>query len=157
MSSILFLNSPLDKVARGVVRMLSRSQIIPLLLLIQILESGSQASSANFRATRREGNWVNFVAGVESCASKATSRDTFDCIRGANSSEILDGFLNAIDKSPEQFGFDPTIDGPGGLYPDIPSKLFAQGHFVRLPFISGTTLDEGTFISRKIVPQYQSQ
>lgn len=116
------------------------------------MESGAQGSSANFNADRRGVDWVNFVAGVQSCTSLAESGDTFDCIRSANSTDIFDGLLNAINLSPEAFGFDPTIDGPGGLYPDIPSRLFAQGHFARLPFISGTNQDEGIFTSSEFVP-----
>jgi hypothetical protein len=56
---------------------------------------------------------------------------------------MLPGVLNAISKAPEQFGFDPTIDGSGGLYPDLPSRLFARGEFAKIPFICGTNLDEG--------------
>ncbi|KXN81465.1 Lipase 2 [Leucoagaricus sp. SymC.cos] len=127
MNSVLFLNSGLEKLARGA-----------------ILESGSQATSINFGAARRQGNWDNFVAGVASCSSLATTGNTFNCLRQANSTEIFNGLLAAISEAPEEFGFDPTIDGPGGLYPDIPSRLFANGHFARLPFIAGTNLDEGT-------------
>ncbi|KXN91360.1 Lipase 2 [Leucoagaricus sp. SymC.cos] len=50
----------------------------------------------------------------------------------------------AISKAPEEFGFNQTIEGPGGLYPGTPSRLFSQGHFARLSFIAGTNLDEGT-------------
>ncbi|KAF7762435.1 CAZyme family CE10 [Agaricus bisporus var. burnettii] len=134
MISILYLNSPLDKLVRGA-----------------ILESGSQATSTNFYPKRREGNWENFVAGVESCASTATSGHTFDCLRTANELEIYSGIMNSIKKSPEVFPFFPTIDGPGGLYPDVPSRLFSRGKFARVPFISGTNLDEGTmFVPPKI-------
>ena len=41
--------------------------------------------------------------------------------------------------------FHPVIDGPDGLIPDLPSRLFAQGKFAKLPFIAGTNLDEGGF------------
>jgi acetylcholinesterase len=64
-------------------------------------------------------------------------------LKTANSSAILQGLLASLADAPEEFGFDPTIDGPGGLFPDIPSKLFARGQFARLPFIAGTNLDEG--------------
>ncbi|KAF5350555.1 hypothetical protein D9756_008573 [Leucocoprinus leucothites] len=127
MTSILYLNSNLDELARGA-----------------ILESGSQASSANFGPERHQGNWDNFVAGIASCSSLSGTNHTFDCVRQANSTEIFTGLQAAISEAPEQFGFDPTIDGPDGLYPDIPSRLFARGQFARLPFISGTNLDEGT-------------
>jgi len=84
------------------------------------------------------------VAGIASCSSLAGTRHTFDCVRNANSTEIFAGLQAAISEAPEEFPFDPTIDGPGGLYPDIPSKLLARGQFAKLPFISGTNLDEGT-------------
>jgi acetylcholinesterase len=80
---------------------------------------------------------------VPQCASTATSGKTFDCLKTANSSAILQGLLASLAEAPEAFGFDPTIDGPGGLFPDIPSRLFAKGQFARLPFIAGTNLDEG--------------
>ncbi|KAF5350557.1 hypothetical protein D9756_008575 [Leucocoprinus leucothites] len=134
MTSILFLNSPLERLARGA-----------------ILESGSQASSLNSHASRREIDWTNFVSGVTSCSSEAGSHNTFDCLRRANSSEMLPGVLNAISKAPEQFAFDPTIDGPGGLYPDLPSRIFARGKFAKIPFISGTNLDEGTGFTSQTV------
>jgi len=109
----------------------------------KIFESGSAASALEFKASRREVDWQNFVSGVPSCASLATSGNTFNCLKAANSSEIFSGVLNALENAPEAFGFDPTIDGPGGLFPDIASRLLAKGHFARLPFIAGTNLDEG--------------
>ena len=66
-------------------------------------------------------------------------------MREANTSEIFVGLTQSIIEAPELFGFDPTIDGPGGLFPDIASKLINAGHFARLPFIAGTNLDEGSY------------
>jgi carboxylesterase type B len=109
----------------------------------KIFESGSAATSSEFTAARREVDWQNFVSGVPSCASLALSANTFDCLKQANSTEVFSGVINALTKAPETFGFDPTIDGPGGLLPDIASRLLKQGHFARLPFIAGTNLDEG--------------
>ncbi|KAG5220602.1 feruloyl esterase [Salix suchowensis] len=57
----------------------------------------------------------------------------------------------ADDQSGELFAWDPTIDGPGGILPDIPSKLLARGQFARLPFIAGTVLDEGTTFTPKFI------
>uniref|UniRef100_A0A8H7XT35 Carboxylic ester hydrolase n=1 Tax=Psilocybe cubensis TaxID=181762 RepID=A0A8H7XT35_PSICU len=126
MTAILFLNSPLDKLARAA-----------------IFESGSAATPQEFNAERREIDWQNFVAGVPSCASLATSGNTFDCIQAANSTEIFSGVINGLTKANEAFGYDPTFDGPNGLFPDIASKFLSSGHFARLPFITGTNLDEG--------------
>jgi len=130
MTAILFLNSPIEKLARGA-----------------IFESGSAATALEFTADRREIDWQNFVSGVPSCASLATSNNTFDCLRQANTSEIFSGVLNALENAPEEFGFDPTIDGPGGVFPDIASTFLDSGNFARLPFIAGTNLDEGTIFT----------
>ncbi|KAG6917479.1 hypothetical protein DXG01_002342 [Tephrocybe rancida] len=127
MTSILFFNSPLAKLVRGV-----------------ILQSGSPTSALTFPANRREINWQRFVAGVPSCTRLAKSGHTFDCLKSANSSDILQGVLTSLSQEPEPFPFDPTFDGPEGLFPDIPSRLFAKGKFARIPLITGTNLDEGT-------------
>ncbi|KAG6864762.1 hypothetical protein C0991_007288, partial [Blastosporella zonata] len=134
MTSILFFNSPLAKLVRGV-----------------ILESGSPASALSFPASRREIDWQNFVRGVPSCSKLATSGHTFNCLKAASSSDILDGLLASLAEAPELFAFDPTLDGPGGLFPDIPSRLFARGQFARVPFITGTNLDEGTLFTPRTI------
>ncbi|KAG6893353.1 hypothetical protein C0992_010363, partial [Termitomyces sp. T32_za158] len=134
MTSILYLNSPLSTLARGV-----------------ILESGSPNSALTFNAERREIDWQNFVGGVASCADLATSGNTFACIKAANTSDILQGLLTSLALSQELFPFDPTLDGPDGLYPDIPSRLFAKGQFARVPFMTGTNLDEGTLFTSTTV------
>ncbi|KAL0947591.1 hypothetical protein HGRIS_013680 [Hohenbuehelia grisea] len=129
--AILFLNSPIQRLARAA-----------------IFESGSAATSMNFDAERREGNWQAFVAAVPQCASFAGTTNSFACLQSVtNSSVLLQAAQTAAVVSGEEFPWDPTIDGPGGLMPDIPSRLFAKGKFARLPFISGTNLDEGTVFS----------
>ncbi|KAJ7111458.1 extracellular triacylglycerol lipase precursor [Mycena epipterygia] len=127
MTSILFLNSPITSLARAA-----------------IFESGSQASAAIFTPQRREVGWQTFVAGVASCASKATSGSTFACLQNASTTEIFEGLSGALAEANEEFPWDPVIDGPDGLIPDLPSVLFKRGQFARLPFIAGTNLDEGT-------------
>lgn len=144
MTSILFLNSHIERFARAAVCILQYMYYFPFLTSLgKIFQSGSANSPATFKAARREIDWQNFVGGVPHCASLAKTGKTFSCLKTANSSEIYQGLLTSLDKSPEEFGFDPTIDGPGGILPDIPSRLYAQGHFSRLPFIAGNTLDEG--------------
>ncbi|KAF9545226.1 esterase 1 [Agrocybe pediades] len=128
MTAVLFMNSPLEKLARAA-----------------ILESGSPATASEFNSTRRQIDWENFVAAVPSCASLAKTDNTFDCLREkANSTEMLSGVNNAISQAPEEFAFDPTVDGPGGLLPVLPSNILEHGSFAKLPFIAGTNLDEGT-------------
>ncbi|KAJ6552220.1 extracellular triacylglycerol lipase precursor [Mycena vulgaris] len=134
MTSILFLNSPIKSLARAA-----------------IFESGSQATTALFTPERREIDWQNFVGGVASCASKATSGSTFGCLRNANTTEIFQGLSIAMADSNELFPWDPVIDGPGGLIPDLPSVLFERGQFARLPFIAGTNQDEGTLFTAQTI------
>ena len=77
--------------------------------------------------------------------SLAKTGNTFNCLREANTSEIFNGLRQSIDEAPELFGFDPTIDGPGGVFPKIASELINAGHFAHLPFMAGTNLDEGLY------------
>ncbi|KAL0578840.1 hypothetical protein V5O48_003164 [Marasmius crinis-equi] len=127
MIAVQFLNPNFSKLVRGA-----------------IFESGSAATPLEHTAEVREVDWTNFVAGVPECASVANSSNTFDCLRTANTSSIFMGLEAAIAEADEQFAFDPTLDGPGGFLPERPSKLWEKGQFARLPFITGTNLDEGT-------------
>ena len=114
-----------------------------LTLYPKIFESGSPATASEFSASRRQIDWENFVGAVSSCASLAKTGNTFDCLREANSTEMFTGVNTAIALAPEEFAFDPTIDGPGGLLPTNPSVILKAGTFAKLPFIAGTNLDEG--------------
>ncbi|KAF9009204.1 alpha/beta-hydrolase [Hymenopellis radicata] len=127
MTAVLLLQPSIARLARGA-----------------ILESGSAASSLTFRARARQDSWEDFVTGIPSCEQLATTTVTFDCIRRANTAEVFEGLLNSLAVADEEIPFGPTLDGPLGLFPDFPSRLFSQGMFARLPFIAGTNLDEGT-------------
>ena len=116
------------------------------MIFFKIFESGSAATALEYNAARREVDWHNFVSSVASCASLAKSGNTFDCLQEADSTEIFTGLVQSFGEAPELFPFGPTIDGPGGLFPDTASRLVDAGHFARLPFIAGTNLDEGLFI-----------
>ncbi|KAK0224109.1 extracellular triacylglycerol lipase precursor [Armillaria fumosa] len=127
MTSILFLNPSISKFARAA-----------------IFESGSATSSLSFNAQRREDSWTNFVRGIPSCSSFVGTSFTVNCIQSMNSSDVLEGLLLSLEEADEEIPFDPTLDGPHGLFPGLPSELFPRGQFARLPFIAGTNLDEGT-------------
>jgi acetylcholinesterase len=47
----------------------------------------------------------------------------------------------------EQFPFRPVLDGPGGIVSDLPARRLSRGAGGRVPFIAGTVLDEGLFVS----------
>ncbi|KAK0205564.1 esterase 1 [Desarmillaria ectypa] len=127
LTNLLFLNASVSNLARAA-----------------IFESGSVSSPVTYNASTRESAWKNFVAGTPGCESVAGTENTFDCLQAANSSAIYQGLVEAYALAIEGFPFDPALDGPSGLLPDLPSRLWAKGEFARLPFISGTNLDEGT-------------
>lgn len=91
----------------------------------------------------REDDWENFVDGIASCGPNTKPGSTFDCIQAATTPEIFEGLSATLAKTSNLFTWDPSVDGPGGLIPDLPSVLLQQGKFARLPFISGANQDEG--------------
>ncbi|KAF7300782.1 Carboxylic ester hydrolase [Mycena kentingensis (nom. inval.)] len=146
MTAILFLNGHMDGLARAAVRVLLSPGISQTQVNVQILESGSPNTAALFTPERREISWQDFVGGVSSCASLATSMETFACLRSLPpySPELLAGYAASLAEEVEEFPWDPVLDGPLGLIPDLPSVLYAEGRFSKIPFMAGTNLDEGT-------------
>ncbi|KAK0460652.1 Carboxylesterase [Desarmillaria tabescens] len=126
LTSLLFLNASISDLAWAA-----------------IFESGAVSSPVTYNASTRESSWHNFVAGTPGCESVADTNNTFDCLQAANSSAIYEGWIEAYSLTIEGFPFDPALDGPSGLLPDLPSRLWEEGQFATLPFISGTNLDEG--------------
>jgi acetylcholinesterase len=45
----------------------------------------------------------------------------------------------------EKFPFRPVLDGPDGILSDYPAKRLSSGVGGQVPFMAGTTLDEGPF------------
>jgi len=130
MTAVQLLNPDFSKLARAA-----------------IFESGSAATALTFDAQHRQLDWNNFVAGVPGCENLSGTDNTFGCLQAANSTAILEGLLLSIAETPEQFPWSPTIDGPGGFIPELPSILFSKNIFAKIPFISGTNLDEGTLFT----------
>ncbi|KII95056.1 hypothetical protein PLICRDRAFT_99010 [Plicaturopsis crispa FD-325 SS-3] len=128
--AVLFLDPDFGKLARA-----------------GIFESGSAATTLTFTADNGKADWENFVKGVPPCASDSTSDNTFACLQAANSTELLKGIEFSTTSSQLEFPWSPTLDGQGGVFPDLPSNLYKQGTFAHLPFIAGTNLDEGTLFS----------
>ncbi|KAJ2932843.1 hypothetical protein H1R20_g4252, partial [Candolleomyces eurysporus] len=135
MVGLLYMQPELERWARGA-----------------IMESGSSNSVPAFRASRNEPSWRHFVGNVASCASIATSGHTFACLRNATTEEITAGLLQTTrpDNSISELVWTPTLDGrPGSVYLNLSSRLYAKGRFARIPFITGTNLDEGTSFSSR--------
>ena len=68
-------------------------------------------------------------------------------MRQASLDTLLSAYSAASAESPEEFQYVPVIDGPGGLIPDLPSTLLAEGKFSKIPTMTGTNLDDGTHFS----------
>ncbi|KAJ7286289.1 extracellular triacylglycerol lipase precursor [Mycena rebaudengoi] len=129
--SIFYLNSHLKGLARAA-----------------IFESGGAAIIGLFNADHRQADWDNYVRFVPECAHLAGTPDTFKCMQGvANSTTLAIASLRALGQANVIYPWTPTIDGPGGLLPDLPSVFIKRGQFAHLPFIAGNTLDEGTFFT----------
>ena len=56
---------------------------------------------------------------------------------------LLSAMQHAYNVETNGSPFLPTVDGEGGVLPDFPSKLWAEGKFSKIPFITGDNLDEG--------------
>ncbi|OBZ77975.1 Lipase 2 [Grifola frondosa] len=125
--SFFYLNREIEKYARAV-----------------IFESGSAGTLPTFNGSRHDDVWQLFVEQTPECVGASTN-NTFDCLRQANSSTMLDAYNAVQAVNVFEFAFAPVVDGPGGLIPQLPSANLAAGHFSRLPFISGTNVDEGTY------------
>ncbi|KAF5310335.1 hypothetical protein D9611_012078 [Ephemerocybe angulata] len=134
LAGILFLDPQLGKLARA-----------------GIFESGVSNSDTSYAAARNEPVWKMFVEKVPSCAAIASSGHTFPCLKNVTTEEMT---AAAIESAFEwnSLPWAPVIDnGPGSVFPDYPSRLYAKGHFARLPSIVGTNLDEGSVFSSQEV------
>ncbi|KAJ7074994.1 Alpha/Beta hydrolase protein [Mycena belliarum] len=109
-----------------------------------IFQSGSPANDPAFPASHRQTDWDNFVRAVPGCADALANSASLDCLRTAEASALVDAIVISTEEATELFPWAPTLDGPGGVIPDLPSNLLKAGDFAQLPFIAGDVLDEGT-------------
>lgn len=109
------------------------------------MQSGGSATFPGFTAERNEPEWQAFVGRVPSCSGVATSGNALSCLQSASTEEITSAVLQSVtlENIINNLFWTPTIDGPGGVFPDLASRLYSRGQFARLPFIAGTNLDEG--------------
>ncbi|THV05188.1 extracellular triacylglycerol lipase precursor [Dendrothele bispora CBS 962.96] len=113
-----------------------------------IFQSGGAGSAGVFFPQDYQKDWNNFVSNIPQCASVAGTDQTFDCIQSVtNSTLLLEAMIQAIaDSGIGSSPFKPTIDGPGGMLSDLPSRLIEQGKFSPVPMIFGDDLDQGAYI-----------
>lgn len=119
--------------------------------LDQIFQSGSPNGLRTHAAARNEPIWQDFVGNVASCANISTSGKVYDCLKLAPIEEIFTAVMQGATTIVD-LPWDPTLDaGEGSVYPDYASRLYAKGHFARIPFIAGTNLDEGSYLALSFV------
>ncbi|KAF5364921.1 hypothetical protein D9758_008164 [Tetrapyrgos nigripes] len=106
-----------------------------------IFQSGTAATTQVHNASFRQDNWDTFIDSVPACANLFGTDKTFDCLRDANITDIVQGVNDAKAKIVEFLPWDPVLDG--ALFPDAPSAMWKFGQFAQIPFIAGTNLDEG--------------
>jgi acetylcholinesterase len=96
-------------------------------------------------ARRREDDFGYFLGNITQCASFAKNQaGAFDCLRSANLTgpQLILATGLAYVRSEEELPFPPTLGDD--IFPALPSVGLAAGNYSRIPFLTGTNLDEGT-------------
>ncbi|KAJ7144526.1 esterase 1 [Mycena epipterygia] len=109
-----------------------------------IFGSGSPAGAPSFNASHRQDDWDHFVQAIPECQSTRENSTSLECLRTVDSSALVNAITVATGQANTLLPWAPTIDGPGGVIPDLQSKLLQAGTFAHLPFIAGDVLDEGS-------------
>ncbi|KAJ7248178.1 esterase 1 [Mycena haematopus] len=108
-----------------------------------IFESGEAGTTGMFDADKSIDQWNIFVSSTPTCAQNST--DEFACLRAATTDEILAAENAGLAATVGEFPFFPVLDGPDGIIPELPSNtLQSPGGGASVPFMSGSTLDDGT-------------
>jgi carboxylesterase type B len=78
----------------------------------------------------------------------ATNCSSLECLRHLPTDSLLAANINRPfpgQTTSPLFYFSPCVDGI--FFPDLPSKLLAQGRFQRVPLLQGTVTDEGSIFA----------
>ncbi|KAI1652184.1 alpha/beta-hydrolase [Daldinia loculata] len=110
-----------------------------------ILESGGSTARATFNPTHplHEQQFQEFLTN---CGLDGTPDDKiFEELRALPLDKVVSASHSVYrhwDPS-IRWPFQPTIDGPGGIIPDLPIKSWEKGHVLRIPIMTGYNTDEG--------------
>ncbi|KAI8964944.1 alpha/beta-hydrolase [Daldinia sp. FL1419] len=110
-----------------------------------ILESGGSLARATFNPTHplHEQQFQEFLSH---CGLNDTSHDRiFEELRSLPLDTVVSASHTVYQRwDPSiRWPFQPTIDGPGGIIPDLPIKSWEKGHVLRIPIMTGYNTDEG--------------
>ncbi|XP_066285497.1 neuroligin-4, Y-linked-like [Branchiostoma lanceolatum] len=76
------------------------------------------------------------------CPTEPTE-DLVNCLRQKTAEELVE---TSVEGPPMISVWAPVIDGPGGVIPDSPRKLLAEGAFSKVPLMMGTASKEMSYI-----------
>lgn len=115
-----------------------------------IMESGGPTARAVF-APSHPLHEQQFQEFLSACGLHGIADDEiFPKLRDLSLSVIQSASQRIWDKynSPSlRWAFQPTIDGPGGVIPDLPLRSWEKGNVLRIPILSGFDTNEGaTFV-----------
>ncbi|KAF8178205.1 Alpha/Beta hydrolase protein [Mycena galopus ATCC 62051] len=118
----------------------------PNLARAAIFESGQTGTTGIYSPNKSLDQWNIFVNSTPTCAGDLNSgTDEFACLRAATTDELLAAENAGLAATVGEFPFFPVLDGPDGLIPALPSvTLPSPGAGGGIPFMSGSTLDDGT-------------
>ena len=106
------------------------------------MESGFGSALPLFNASQREPAWDTFAANLPGCNGTVALGTSIPCAQNATTEEIISAWAAADTLIPNGLLFPPVIDGPGGLIPDLPSKLVSEGKIAHIAFMAGSSLDK---------------
>ncbi|KAI5863353.1 carboxylesterase 3 [Durotheca rogersii] len=114
-----------------------------------ILESGGSTARATFAATHplHEQQFQEFLTGCG--LEKTSSGELFAQLRALPLSTIVAASNSVWGRwtSTLRWPFQPVIDGPGGVIPDLPLRSWEKGNALRIPILTGFNTNEGaTFV-----------
>lgn len=124
-----------------------------------IMESGAQSTAP---IGRTDSTWqgpydatVGFANCTVSNSTASQYNSSFACLKALPATALLNASLQAVALPQYQGGFvfAPSVDG--GIIPDSPHTLLAQGKFARIPYISGNNKDEGTVFTPTFINSTQ--
>lgn len=141
MVSVLFLNPSITEVARAVVCMAIQDFRIYSHVSHRSLNPGPlpQLLQLMHNAEKTPGPISSKYTELQPLVGTSL---TVDCLQSANSLDVLEGLLQAMEEMHKQL-LNLTFDSAYGIFPDLPSQLLPRGQFAQLPFIASTNLDEG--------------
>ncbi|KAH6657671.1 Alpha/Beta hydrolase protein [Truncatella angustata] len=111
-----------------------------------IMESGGPTARAVF-APSHPLHEKQFQEFLKACGLSGTpDEDVFTQLRALPLSKIQSAsssIWNKYNRPSLRWAFQPSIDGPGGVVPDLPTQSWEKGHVLRIPIMSGFDTNEG--------------